>query len=158
MAVLASVSALLFGAVVLTLLLLPHRSGVARPPASAPPAAVGPACRDTGCEGKDPMVTKCGADPETLAEHLTSTGASVQLRYSRVCGTSWVRMWGTRIGDGVEFRGRVARVRNRADADTYVHTPMAATRSGTVVLACFLPAGGGGKECFRGEVDRPVPG
>lgn len=154
-AVLAAVSALVFGAVLLSLLLVPHRSDPARP--SASPSATGPSCRDTDCEGRDPEVTKCGAAPETLTEHLTSTGASVQLRYSRVCGTSWARMWGTRIGDGVELRGRVARVNNRAEADTYVHTPMTATRPGTVVQACFLPATGGGRECFESEVDqRPL--
>jgi hypothetical protein len=61
-------------------------------------------------------------------------------------------MWGTRIGDRVELRGRVARVNDRAEADTYVHTPMTATRPGTVVQACFLPATGGGRECFESEV------
>ncbi|WP_406007448.1 XRE family transcriptional regulator [Streptomyces sp. NBC_00637] len=153
-AVLATVSALVFGAVVLTLLLLPHPDEGARPSASAPASATGPTCRDTACEGKDPAVTKCGAEPATLSEHLSSTGASIQLRYSRVCGTSWVRMWGARIGDGVELRGRVVRVRNRAEADTYIHTPMTATRPGTVVRACFLPAqAGGGQECFEARVD-----
>ncbi|MFJ6832446.1 DUF2690 domain-containing protein [Streptomyces sp. NPDC091209] len=148
-------SALVFGAVLLSLLLVPHRSEPARP--SAFPSATGPSCRDTDCEGRDPAVTKCGDAPETLTEHLTSTGASVQLRYSRVCGTSWARMWGTRIGDGVELRGRVARVNNRAEADTYVHTPMTATRPGTVVQACFLPATGGGRECFESAVDGRPP-
>ncbi|MFI5824622.1 helix-turn-helix domain-containing protein [Streptomyces rishiriensis] len=146
-AVLASVSALVFGALALTLVLLPHHR------TEPSPSATGPHCRDAGCEGKDPAVMRCGALPETLAEHLTSTGASVQLRYSRECGTSWVRMWGARIGDGTELRGRVVRVRNRAEADTYVHTPMAATRSGTVVQACFLPATNGRKECFEAKVE-----
>ncbi|WP_329219971.1 XRE family transcriptional regulator [Streptomyces sp. NBC_01485] len=154
-AVLTSVSAALFAALLLTLLLLPHQDETTQPSASAAasPSPTGPHCRDTACEGKDPAVTRCGGDPETLVEYLTSTGASAQLRYSRVCGTTWVRMWGTRIGDGVELRGRVARVRTRADADTYVHTPMTATRPGTVVQGCFLPANGGKKECFKGKVD-----
>ncbi|MFC4503852.1 MULTISPECIES: helix-turn-helix domain-containing protein [Streptomyces] len=150
-AVLVSVSALVFGAVVLTLLLLPDRSGTAWPPTS--PSATGPGCGGRACEGRDPVAMQCGPEPETLAEHVTATGASMQLRYSKGCGATWVRMWGTRIGDRVELRGRVARVANRAEADTYVHTPMTATRPGTVVRACFLPTKGARKECFRARVD-----
>ncbi|SES48650.1 Protein of unknown function [Streptomyces sp. yr375] len=154
-ALLTSISAALFAAVLLTLLLLPDQDETTQPSASATasPTPTGPHCRDTACEGEDPAVTRCGGSPETLVEYLTSTGASAQLRYSRVCGTTWVRAWGTRIGDGVELRGRTARVRNRADADTYVHTPMTATGPGTVVQGCFLPANGGEKECFNAKVD-----
>lgn len=105
---------------------------------------------------------QCGPAPQTLAEHVTATGASVQLRYSEMCGATWVRMWGTRIGDEVELRGHLARVRNRIEADTYVHTLMATTRAGTVIRACFLPATGGKRECFQAMVDRatsePTPG
>jgi hypothetical protein len=163
-AVLVSVSALVFGAVVLTLLLLPHGSEGARPSASssASPSVTGPRCRDTGCEGEDPLVMQCDPAPQTLAEHVTATGASVQLRYSEMCGATWVRMWGTRIGDAVELRGHLARVRNRIEADTYVHTLMATTRAGTVIRACFLPATGGERECFQAMVNRatsePTPG
>ncbi|WP_460068344.1 helix-turn-helix domain-containing protein [Streptomyces sp. YKOK-I1] len=155
LAVLATVSALVFGAIAVSLLLLPQRSEAARPSASPSlsPSAVGPHCRDTSCEGADPVAMKCGAEPETLAEHVTATGASVQLRYGRVCGASWARMWGARIGDRVEVRGRAARVRNQAQADTYVYTLMTVTRPAAVVRACFLPSGGGAKECFEARVD-----
>ncbi|MEU1514798.1 DUF2690 domain-containing protein [Streptomyces sp. NPDC005811] len=151
LAVLASVSALVFGVIAVSLLLLPQRSEAARP--SASPSAAGPYCRDTSCEGADPVTMKCGDQPETLAEHVTATGASVQLRYSRVCGTSWARMWGARIGDRVEVRGRVARVRNQVQADTYVYTLMTVTRPAAVVRACFLPSSGTGRECFKAKVD-----
>ncbi|MFI5798810.1 helix-turn-helix domain-containing protein [Streptomyces sp. NPDC051677] len=161
-AVLVSVSALVFGAVVLTLLLLPHGSETAGPSASPSASATGPLCRGAACEGKDPLLMRCGPSPETLAEHVTATGASVQLRYSSMCGATWVRMWGTRIGDEVEVRGHLARVRTRTDADTYVHTLMATTRTGAVVQACFVPATGGRKECFQARVDpaasEPAPG
>ncbi|MER5434896.1 DUF2690 domain-containing protein [Streptomyces sp. NPDC002588] len=151
-AVLASMSVVLFAVVLLTVVLLPDHGEAAGPPASASPSANGPACRGAACEGKDPMVMKCVAEPETLAEHVTATGATLQLRYSRACGATWVRMWGTRIGDAAELRGRVARVGTRSEADTYVHTPMTASRPGTAVQACFLPATGGAKECFEGTV------
>ncbi|MEV1064288.1 DUF2690 domain-containing protein [Streptomyces sp. NPDC050263] len=161
-AVLASVCAVLFGAVTLTLLLLPNQHRAPRP--SATPSVGGPQCRGSTCEGKDPVLTNCGGSPDTLAEHVTATGASIQLRYSRVCGASWARMWGARIGDRVETRaagsgGRPhgARVENRVDADAYVHTAMTATGLDTVVEACFLPVAGGRKECFEARADQVTP-
>ncbi|KPI30978.1 Protein of unknown function DUF2690 [Actinobacteria bacterium OV320] len=169
-AVLASASAAVFGAIALTLFLLPGRHGAplpaAHPPASpsSSPSVTGPRCRGTACEGGSPMDMRCAAAPETLAEHVTATGASVQLRYSRECGTSWTRMWGARIGDRIEsgavggFRTYRAEVKDRAEADTYVHTAMTATRPGTLVRTCFLPAADGGTECFEARVDRsPEP-
>ncbi|MGW6927434.1 helix-turn-helix domain-containing protein [Streptomyces sp. NPDC054950] len=169
-AVLASASAAVFGAIALTLFLLPGRHGTplpaARPPASSSPSpsVTGPRCRGTACEGGNPMDMRCAAAPETLAEHVTATGASVQLRYSRECGTSWTRMWGARIGDRIEsgavggFRTYRAEVKDRAEADTYVHTAMTATRPGTLVRTCFLPTADGGTECFEARVDRsPEP-
>lgn len=143
------------------LLLLAHRDGAARP--SVPVAgsqASGPRCRAAACEGEDPLTTGCAAEPDTLAEHRTATGATVQLRYSAACGTSWARMWGARIGDRVEVTagaaggpGHAAQVGDRAEADTYVHTVMSVTHPGTVVRACFLPAAGGARECFRATAD-----
>ncbi|MGW2043579.1 DUF2690 domain-containing protein [Streptomyces sp. NPDC001858] len=166
-AILASVCAVAFGAVALTLLLLPERNPAPRP--SATPSAGGPQCRATACEGKSPAAMNCGASPDTLAEHVTATGASIQLRYSRVCGTSWARMWGARIGDRVESRAagsavrpHVARVENQVQADTYVTTAMTATVLGTVVEACFMPVAGDGKECFEARAvhatTEPTPG
>ncbi|MGV9944025.1 helix-turn-helix domain-containing protein [Streptomyces sp. NPDC003401] len=157
-AVLASVCAVVFGAVALTLLLLPDDGPAPRPVAA--PSGAGPYCRGAACEGRNAMAMKCAAAPETLAEHVTATGASVQLRHSAVCGTSWARMWGARIGDRIEFTAaggaggsRGARVENQADADGYVSTLMTVTRPGTAVRACFLPTpGGDGRECFEARV------
>jgi hypothetical protein len=47
---------------------------------------------------------------------------------------------------------RRAEVRDRVDADTYVYTAMTATGPGTVVRACYRPAGGGPRECAEGHV------
>ncbi|MET8166423.1 DUF2690 domain-containing protein [Streptomyces sp. NPDC005329] len=169
-AVLASASAAVFGAIALTLFLLPGRHGAPQPAehptaSSSPSTSVtGPRCRDTACEGGSPMDMRCATAPETLVEHVTATGASVQLRYSRECGTSWTRMWGARIGDRIESEavGGVhtyrAEVEDQAEADTYVHTAMTATRPGTLVRTCFLPTADGGKECFEARVGRsPEP-
>ncbi|WP_405577283.1 DUF2690 domain-containing protein [Streptomyces sp. NBC_01190] len=111
------------------------------------------------------MDMKCAAAPDTLTERpTTTTGASVQVRYSRVCGTSWARMWGARIGDRIEMRAggpgtpiRGARIGDQADADAYVYTPMSVTRPGPMVQACFLPEAGGEKECFEARAGPSGP-
>ena len=164
-AVLASVCAVAVGGMAAVALLLPHRDGESRSSLSPPPAATEPRCRGAVCEGKDPMHMKCAATPTTLAEHRTAGGAWMELRYSEECGTSWARMWGTRIGDRIEMTAvgqdgpedpagpvRSAEVQDAVDADSYVYTPMTAARPGTVVRACLRPAAGGEGECFDGRV------
>ena len=168
-AVLASVCAVVVGGVAITLFLVlgqdaPRSSSSASPS----PSATGPRCRGAACEGRNPMDMKCGVGPQTLASYRTASGAMLELRHSRTCGTSWARMWGTRIGDRLEVtadgRPRSAEVENEADATAYVYTPMTTTRSGTVVRACFRPAPAdesdgrpvgrsvGKEECFEGRV------
>ncbi|MEU9786257.1 DUF2690 domain-containing protein [Streptomyces phaeochromogenes] len=164
-AVLASVCAVVVGGVAITLFLVlgqdaPRSSSSASPS----PSATGPRCRGAACEGRNPMDMKCGVGPQTLASYRTASGAMLELRHSRTCGTSWARMWGTRIGDRLEVtadgRPRSAEVENEADAAAYVYTPMTTTRSGQVVRACFRPASDGSsvdssdgkEECFEGRV------
>ncbi|WP_435214438.1 DUF2690 domain-containing protein [Streptomyces sp. bgisy034] len=165
-AVLASVSAVAVGGVAAAALLLPDPGG--GPGASlSPPSAAGPRCRGEVCEGKSPMRMKCAAAPLTLASYRTATGASLELRYSQECGTSWARMWGTRIGDRLEMsatgvggvgaghgRVRSVEIQNGVDADSYVYTPMTAADPGSVVRACFDPVAGSGEECFDSRVVR----
>ncbi|MCF1598203.1 helix-turn-helix domain-containing protein [Streptomyces muensis] len=165
-AVLASVCAVAVGGVAAVALLLPHRDGEPRASLSPPPATTGPRCRGEVCEGKSAMQMKCAAGPQTLAAHRTASGAWMELRYSRECGASWARMWGTHIGDRLEMSAdgkggdsgdggvRSAEIENGVDADNYVYTPMTAARPGTVVRACFHPAAGGGKECFDSRVGK----
>lgn len=165
-AVLASVCAVAVGGVAAVALLLPHRDGEPRASLSPPPAATGPRCQGEVCEGKSAMQMRCAAGPQTLAAHRTASGAWMELRYSRECGTSWARMWGTHIGDRLEMSAggkggdsgdggvHSAEIENGVDADNYVYTPMTAARPGTVVRACFHPAAGGGKECFDSRVGK----
>ncbi|WP_416976134.1 DUF2690 domain-containing protein, partial [Streptomyces sp. 4F14] len=95
---------------------------------------------------------------DTLASHRTASGAWLELRYSPECGTSWARMWATRVGDRLEMSaaggGHVhdAEVQSAVDAANYIYTPMTATRPGAVVRACFHPSAGGGEECFDSRV------
>ncbi|MFC5215726.1 helix-turn-helix domain-containing protein [Streptomyces coerulescens] len=170
-AVLASVSAVAAGGVAAAALLLPGRDGEPGASLSPPPSATGPRCRGEVCEGKSPMRMKCAGAPQTLASYRTATGASLELRYSQECGTSWARMWGTRVGDRLEMsatggsggagggtgdgRVRGVEIQNGVDADSYVYTPMTAADPGSVVRACFDPAAGGGEEeCFDSRVAR----
>lgn len=98
----------------------------------------------------------CGFDLNTLAGFRTASGARLQLRYSPRCGTSWARMWDTRVGDRVELTAagptRSAEVVDSLDAKAYVYTPMTRTRPGTVVRACFHSTGQAGRECFEATV------
>jgi hypothetical protein len=103
------------------------------------------------------MDMNCGVGPRTLASYRTTSGAMLELRHSEACGSSWARMWDTRVGDRLQMTAagghpRSAGVANAVDAAAYVYTPMTATRSGTLVRACFHPAKGGGAECFEGRV------
>ncbi|MDH6514288.1 transcriptional regulator with XRE-family HTH domain [Streptomyces sp. SAI-135] len=155
-AALLSACAVVLGALVLTHLPPTHREEAAPP---APSPVTGALCRHTACQDKDPIAMRCGAEPLTLAEHETASGAWVQIRYSQECGASWARMWGTVIRDRVELRvgGRhgsrhSARVTTRHEAETYVHTLMSVVGPGTPVRACFSPAGGGHEECFEAQV------
>ncbi|MFF4797887.1 helix-turn-helix domain-containing protein [Streptomyces sp. NPDC001351] len=154
-AVLASVCAVAVGGVAVALLLLPRQSEEPRPAARAT-STPGPHCRASSCEGRNPIAMFCAATPDTLATRHTATGAWLEVRSSKVCGTSWARMWGTRVGDRLELtaggRVRGAEVENTVDADSFVYTPMTVTGPGTVLRTCFRSAAGakdGGKEeCF----------
>ncbi|RPF35383.1 XRE family transcriptional regulator [Streptomyces sp. TLI_185] len=150
-AVLASVCAVALGGVAVALLLLPRHSDEPRT-AAATPSTSGPHCRASSCEGRSPIDMYCAATPDTVATRHTAAGAWLEVRYSKVCGTSWARMWGTRVGDRLELtadgRARRAEVENAVDADNFVYTPMTVTRPGTVLRTCFRPAEGGKEECF----------
>ncbi|MGW0836902.1 helix-turn-helix domain-containing protein [Streptomyces prunicolor] len=160
LAALGSVCAVAVAGVVVALLLLPHH----REPRASSTTAVGQWCPGSTCSGRDPQAMHCAAQADSLGMYGTATGAWLQLRHSRDCGTSWVRMWGARIGDRIELTvtGRPATVR-RAEvttaeqANTYIYTLMTATRPGTVVRACFEPAAKTGavpgrRECFEERV------
>ncbi|WP_316773906.1 helix-turn-helix domain-containing protein [Streptomyces sasae] len=156
-AVLASVCAMAVGVVAVAVALLrPYADGASRASEQAPrypgPSPSDPRCRGAACEGRDPMGMRCAASPVTLATRHTAGGAWLEVRYSKECGTSWARMWGTRVGDRLEVtaagRVRGAEIRTAADADAFVYTPMTVTAPGTTIRTCFRPAGAGGLECF----------
>ncbi|GGX66072.1 hypothetical protein GCM10010358_20560 [Streptomyces minutiscleroticus] len=104
------------------------------------------------------MATKRGARPDTLTRRRMATGAWMEVRYSRWCGTSWARTWG-RADDRIEMSAdgaghpvRRAEIKDDVDADSFGCTPMTVTLPGTVVRACFRPAAATGEECFESRV------
>ncbi|MER6695025.1 DUF2690 domain-containing protein [Streptomyces minutiscleroticus] len=106
MAVLATVCAVAVGGVAVVLLLLTRDHG--EPQSSVTPSASSaqPRCRGAACEGRSPMATKRGARPDTLTRRRMATGAWMEVRYSRRCGTSWARTWGARRRPDRDERGR----------------------------------------------------
>ncbi|MFC7912719.1 DUF2690 domain-containing protein [Streptomyces sp. NPDC057386] len=153
LALIVTVCAVTVAAVAAGLLLLPDgRPAPVRPTA----ATTGPRCRGAACEGQDPMAMVCARAPTTLSVHRTASGAWLELRYSRPCGTAWARMWSTRPGDRLEVatpsHTRTARVADARAAASYIYTPMTAAPKGTPLRACFRPARAAGQECFSDRV------
>ncbi|MFD6277530.1 DUF2690 domain-containing protein [Streptomyces sp. NPDC060209] len=158
MVVLASACAVVVGGVALVLFLLPDREAREGEPLSAStPYSLAPQCHGAACEGRDPMRMLCGIGPGTLTTYRTTTGAHVELRYSKKCGASWARVWGARIGDRVEVTAggpsHSVRIMDAVDAETYVYTGMTAAQPGSTVRACFRPASADSeRECAEARV------
>lgn len=158
LALVSAYTVIVGGAAALLFLLLPDSEAQEdEPPPASIPFSLAPQCHGAACEGRDPMRLICGLGPETLASHRTATGAHVELRYSKKCGASWARTWGTEIGDRLDVTAggptHGVRIRNKDDAATFIYTEMTEVRTGSTVRACFQPASAGGKrECFEARV------
>ncbi|MFI1359590.1 helix-turn-helix domain-containing protein [Streptomyces sp. NPDC020898] len=115
-----------------------------------------PGCQGKACDGKDPKPMACGLPGRVDSlgpPHRTSTGTSVELRYSRVCAAAWGRIWHSKVGDMIEVSAsgttpRRVVVRNTADTAVYRFTPMIGGPNRTDLQLCFTPAGTTGRECF----------
>lgn len=159
---LASAYSVIVGGVAVVLFLLLPDSEAPRdePSPASVPFSFAPQCHGAACEGRDPMRLICGIDPDTLAAHRTGTGAHVELRHSEKCGASWVRTWGTEIGDRVDVTAdgptHSVRIGNAEEAATFVYTEMTEATVGSTVRACFRPASADGeRECFEARVTEP---
>ncbi len=119
-----------------------------------------PGCQGKACDGKDPKPMACGLPGRVDSlgpPHRTSTGTSVELRYSRVCAAAWGRIWHSKVGDVIEVSApgtppRRVVVRNTADTGVYRFTPMIGDPDRTDLQLCFTPAGTTGttgRECFE---------
>ncbi|MFD5447769.1 DUF2690 domain-containing protein [Streptomyces sp. NPDC127100] len=113
---------------------------------TAPQLPPGVKCSGDQCTGKDPEAMGCGGDLVTTAAAATIGTASVEVRYSRICGAAWARV--TQAGQGDEVRvsagGRNEQTGSiTAAGDTVAYTPMVAVRNAADAKACVTLAAGG---------------
>ncbi|WP_077800381.1 XRE family transcriptional regulator [Streptomyces sp. JHA26] len=103
-------------------------------------------CAGDQCTGKDPEAMGCGGDLVTTAAKATVGTASVEVRYSKTCGTAWARV--TQAGQGDEVHvsaggGNEQTGRITGAGVTAAYTPMVAVRTADEAKACVTLAAGG---------------
>lgn len=126
-----------------------HEAAPKRPAPSASPKASlppGVGCAGADCVGKDAESMGCSGDQVTTAQAVTLGATTLEVRYSKVCGTAWGRITGAVPGDKVEVTGARARVREAGEVtqvgDTIAYTPMIAVRDPGEARACATLASG----------------
>ncbi|MFJ8093467.1 DUF2690 domain-containing protein [Streptomyces griseofuscus] len=119
----------------------PARS--ASPRASLPP---GVRCSGADCVGKDAESMGCSGDRVTTAQTVTLGTTTLEVRYSKVCGTAWGRITGAVPGDKVQVTEARGKVRESGEAteagDTIAYTPMIAVPDPARATACATLASG----------------
>ncbi|MFZ4238521.1 DUF2690 domain-containing protein [Streptomyces murinus] len=119
----------------------PARS--ASPRASLPP---GVRCSGADCVGKDAESMGCSGDQVTTAQTVTLGTTTLEVRYSKVCGTAWGRITGAVPGDKVQVTAARGKVRESGEAteagDTIAYTPMIAVPDPARATACATLASG----------------
>ncbi|MET9447830.1 XRE family transcriptional regulator [Streptomyces cinerochromogenes] len=143
------------GALIAGVFLFTHRDGdghrsagaakSAAPSASArtsPPPGV--KCTGSACTGKDAEAMGCSGELVTTAKTATVGTTTLEVRYSKTCGTAWGRITGGSPGDTV--RVTVGKARQAGDitaaGDTIGYTPMVAVRDPAQARACATLATG----------------
>ncbi|WP_420312606.1 DUF2690 domain-containing protein [Streptomyces sp. YS-B37] len=122
---------------------------VGTPEAASPDAATPRAsgfhvgCVAGACTGRDPSVTLCGAQPQTLLHRLTPSGAGLEVRYNPLCRAVWARVWNTRLGDTLTLSapGQPAQsiaVHSTRQLNAFVHTPLLGLHAGPTPLTACL--------------------
>lgn len=142
----------LTAAIGVTTLLHTATENPTKPVPSAPPA---PGCHAQACAGFGPTEMGCAmpSQEQTLRTLKLSTGARLEVVYSKQCRAAWALVGVAQVGDiltvstpgGARER---ARVTDQYDADDLLVTPMIDGSDLTGLQACFVPAGGRGK-CLR---------
>ncbi|MFG2603727.1 DUF2690 domain-containing protein [Streptomyces sp. NPDC048514] len=109
--------------------------------ASLPP---GVKCAGAACTGKDAEAMGCSGDLVTTAESVTVGTATLEVRYSKTCGTAWGRVTGAVPGDevrvsagGAEQKGTIT-----SAGDTIAYTPMVAVKNAAQAKSCATLASG----------------
>ncbi|RMB87841.1 XRE family transcriptional regulator [Streptomyces shenzhenensis] len=95
-------------------------------------------CAGSGCTGKDAETMGCSGDLVTTAKSVTVGTTTVEVRYSKTCGTAWGRISGAGPGDEVRIAAGTTSHTGAVDAtgDTGAYTPMVAVRAATEAKAC----------------------
>ncbi|MEU9921133.1 XRE family transcriptional regulator [Streptomyces griseoluteus] len=100
-------------------------------------------CVGVGCTGKDAEAMGCGGDRVTTARTATVGAATLEVRYSRTCGTAWGRITGAAPGDRVRVTaGGETRRGDAVAGETYTYTPMVAVGRAGEAEACVTLASG----------------
>ncbi|MFF0382732.1 XRE family transcriptional regulator [Streptomyces sp. NPDC004286] len=100
-------------------------------------------CVGSGCTGKDAEAMGCGGDLVTTARTAAVGAATLEVRYSRTCGTAWGRITGAVPGDQVRVTAGGTEQRGDAAAgDTFAYTPMVAVGGAGEAEACVTLAAG----------------
>ncbi|MEU6597023.1 XRE family transcriptional regulator [Streptomyces flaveolus] len=143
------------GALIAGVFLLTHRGGDGNPnagattspspsarPRTSPPPGV--KCAGAACTGKDAEAMGCSGDLVSTAKTATVGTTTLEVRYSKACGTAWGRITSGAPGDTV--RVTVGEVRQTGDitaaGDTIGYTPMIAVRDPAQARACATLASG----------------
>ncbi|MFD0394542.1 DUF2690 domain-containing protein [Streptomyces nogalater] len=111
-----------------------------RPGRSAP----GVKCAGSACTGKDAEAMGCGGEQVTTAKTATVGTTTLEVRYSKVCGTAWGRITSGAPGDTVRVTAGGERQTGDITAvgDTIGYTPMVAVRNAAQARACATLASG----------------
>lgn len=101
-------------------------------------------CTGSACTGKDAEAMGCSGELVTTAKTATVGTTTLEVRYSKACGTAWGRITGGSPGDTV--RVTVGKARQTGDitaaGDTIGYTPMVAVRNPAQARACATLATG----------------
>ncbi|MFG2354666.1 DUF2690 domain-containing protein [Streptomyces sp. NPDC048521] len=108
---------------------------------SLPP---GVKCSGSACNGKDAEAMGCSGDSVTTAKSATVGTTTLEVRYSKICGTAWGRITGGTQGDTVQVSA--GKVRQTGDitavGDAIAYTPMVAVKDAAEAKACATLASG----------------
>ncbi|MCC8335655.1 DUF2690 domain-containing protein [Streptomyces sp. R1] len=112
---------------------------------SEPKLPPGVKCGGDACTGKDPEVMGCGGDLVTTGATAVVGTASVEVRYSKVCGAAWARVTQAAQGDEIRVNAGGANEQRATvgnAGDTVAYTPMVAVDSAADATACATLASG----------------
>ncbi|MFJ2739126.1 helix-turn-helix domain-containing protein [Streptomyces sp. NPDC087440] len=145
--------------------------GAGASPQASRANAVEAGCLGAQCVGRTPKGMGCGQSgaANSLVDRTAKGGQRLEIRYSSVCRSVWVRASFLKVGDRVALYPALADetdvqdetpattpkvMRAEAvdvgDATDWVVTPMLAPRDPSGVRACLEPRSGGAPECFTG--------